>query len=203
MDPWPANAKKQITSYESENECVQREGTVLGGVVLATDGGGTHVPLHRIKNGTVRARDLRLRFEFGGAAAVARPALPEKLDTSMSLAFGQVHCDLQRLFARFTKESGRLESGCNSAEGIAWIDEVLYAGESREFRLDELAWAAVGFCLRLAVENQPTPVVRSRAKDGSLSLETSEPSLTLELPLKPAKISELQGLQRARLRRRQ
>jgi hypothetical protein len=171
---------------------VQRDGTVLGGVVLATDGGDTHVSLDRIRNGTVRARDLRLRFEFGGAAGVARPPVSEKLDSATRLAFGQVHCDLQVPFAQFDEQPARLESGFDSVKRIAWIDVVFYAGKSREVRLNELEQAAAGFYLRLTAGNEPQPAVKCSVHAGHLRIETARPRLELDLPIKPAKVSELQ-----------
>lgn len=170
----------------------QRQGTVLSGVVLATDGGNTHVSLDRITNGNVRARDLRLRFEFGGAAGLEKPPIPGKLDTAINLTFGQLHLDLQIPFARFGNEPCRLESGVDPAKGIAWIDVVFYAGESREFRLDQLEQAAAGFWLRVGASQQPLPAVTASAQDGSLSLKTVRPDLELNFPIKPAKVSEIQ-----------
>jgi hypothetical protein len=171
---------------------VQRQGSVLGGVVLATDGGNTHVSLDRITDGTIKARDLRLRFEFGGSAGLKRPSIPEKADTAISLNFGRLNLDLQILFAGFGNEPRRLESGFDAAKGIAWIDVVFYAGDSHAFRLIELEQAAVGFYLRFATSEQPLPGVKRRVHDGKLSLQTSSPDLKLDLPIKPAQVAEIQ-----------
>jgi hypothetical protein len=45
----------------------QHEGRVVGVVNLVTDGGDTHISLDKVKQARIRARDLRLRFEVGGA----------------------------------------------------------------------------------------------------------------------------------------
>jgi hypothetical protein len=56
----------------------QREGVVLGAVNFVTNGGDTHISLDLVKNAKIKARDLRLRLEFGGAAIdgvkIGRPA---------------------------------------------------------------------------------------------------------------------------------
>ncbi len=46
---------------------VQDKADILGAVVFATDRGDTHISLDRLKDATIKAKDLRLRLEFEGA----------------------------------------------------------------------------------------------------------------------------------------
>jgi hypothetical protein len=173
----------------------QHQGTLVGGVVLATDGGDTHISLDKIKNHTIRAGDLRLRFEFGGAAGLKPFAeTPAQLDAPIRLGFGGLHVDLRMLFARFNNKSCRLQSGFDPREKLAWIEVVFYSGEPREFRLDELEQAAAGFYLRLAPDKSPLPEVQCALQDGSFKLGTIDPALELNVPIKPASVSELLGV---------
>ncbi len=171
---------------------VQHQGVVLGGVVLATDGGDTHVSLDRITNAMVRARDLRLRFEFGGAVGHQKVSIPEKPGTPIHLSLGKVQLDLQVPFARFGGEPCSVESGSNRDKGTDWIDVVFYHGEGREFHLDQLQQAAAGFWLRLATDKLPVPAIESVLDGGKIRLKTVKPDLELNLPVRPAKVSEIQ-----------
>jgi hypothetical protein len=71
---------------------------------------------------------------------------------------------------------------------------VFYSGEPREFRLDELEQAAAGFYLRLAPDKSPLPEVQCALQDGSFKLGTIDPALELNVPIKPASVSELLGV---------
>lgn len=170
----------------------QNQGAVLGGVVLATDGGDTHVSLDRIQNATMNARDLRLRFEFGGAAGHQKPSVPEKLGIPMHMDFGKLRLDLQVPFATFENQPCSIQSGSSHDKEIAWIDVVFYSGERREFHLNQLAQAAAGFWLRLTTHESPVPTVHSDRYRGKLKLKVTKPGLEIEFPTKPARVSELQ-----------
>ncbi|HEY5914084.1 MAG TPA: hypothetical protein VJA21_26145 [Verrucomicrobiae bacterium] len=171
---------------------VQRQGTVLAGVVLGTDGGDTHVSLDRITNGMLRARDLRLRFEFGGSASSRSITVPDRIEAPVALKFGEVRLDLQVLFACFGREDGRWEAGADPAKKTAWLDMVFYSGERREFKIRELEQAAAGFCLSISAGQQGQPVVSGERHDGRFELKSKSPELHLSLPVKPAKVGELQ-----------
>ena len=167
---------------------VQREGDVLAGINFALDGGDTHVSLDRIKNATIQAKDLRLRFEFGGAAANADFTAPAGLLTPARLRFGELGMHLAVSYAVLGKESGRWESG--KEKGKAWLDIVLYSGEERTIRFTDLEQAALGIALRCSEIETPPTQPAAALQNGRLALDWAQ--LQLTLPVRPGKASELQ-----------
>lgn len=165
---------------------VQREGKALSAINFATDGGDTHINLDRIKNATFKAKDLRLRFELGGAAGKTAPIAPADLSSPASLKFGDVNLHLSVPFARFGELPGRWEAG--SKDGKAWLDVVLYAGEERTFNMAEIKEAALGIAVQLDGAEFTNP--QAQIRDGRLVLDWQK--LSLDIPLKPAKVGELQ-----------
>lgn len=171
----------------------QSGGTALAAVVLATDGGDTHVSLDRIKNSTVAARDLRLRFEFGGAAAKSRLSVPVSLQKPFRQTFGEVEVQLQMLYAELDGQPGRFESGADPLGNTCWIDVVFHEGESREFRLDKLKSAAAAFCLSLGAPGSPAPQPTCTVEGQVLILKSRTPALALRSPVSPAKASQIRN----------
>lgn len=170
---------------------VQRGGDVLAGVNFATDGGDTHVSLDRIKNATIRAKDLRLRFEFGGAAGRELLAAPKQLSDPADLRFGDLRSRLAVPYARFGDATGRWESGRDEAKQTAWLEVVLYAGPEKEIRLAELEQAAVGLAVCFWNQDQPPPAVQADVTDERLTLTLQPPGLRLSLPVRPGKAAAL------------
>lgn len=171
---------------------VQRGGDVLAGVNFATDGGDTHPSLDRIKQATIRARDLRLRFEFGGAAGQASLAAPKTLDESAELKFGDLRLRLSVLYARFGETADRWGSGRNETNQTAWLDVVLYSGGPKEVRLGELEEAVVGLALSFSTRPTQSPRAKASIQNGRLQLALETSWLSLALPVRPGRIADLQ-----------
>jgi len=171
---------------------VQSGGDMLAGVNFAIDGGDTHVSLDRIKNATIRTKDLRLRFEFGGEAGKSVFATPGKLSDVAELRFGELRLRLTVPYARLDQAQGRWETGQDEAKQTAWCDVVLYAGLEKEVRLDQLDQAVMGMLVSILTEGRQPPVAKAEINDGRLVLATDKPGLRLSLPTRPAKAGLLQ-----------
>jgi hypothetical protein len=173
---------------------VQRGGDVLAAVNFATDGGNTHLSLDRLKDGVVTVAQLRLRFEFGGAASGVRIPLPGRATDPIRLRFGDVRWQLVLLRAVFGSEPGRWEA---TTEGnTSGLDWVLYQGEAKTIRLGELDQAALGFALRLSTQDAALPEGTAQLEaPGRLSLRWA--GLALSLPIRPANAQALQQAFRA------
>jgi len=120
----------------------QRGGRVLGAVNFITNGGDTHPSLDRVKNATLRARDLRLRFELGGPAAKAA-GLTVASPTAATITLAGLPIAVELLRARLGAHAGGFSRGGEG--GLQWLDVVLYEGAERDFNLAELDEAIVGF----------------------------------------------------------
>jgi hypothetical protein len=156
----------------------QRESLVLGAVTLVTDGGDTHVSIDRLKNGKIRARDLRLRFEFGGPAADAVKIDADPKTATAGIQAAGLRLDLGISCARFGSRPGELRSGGDGNR--RWADVVFYAGEEKEFDLSALEEAIVGFVFSVGGHGR----VQSRIEAGELRMNCDE--LTVAARTKPA-----------------
>jgi hypothetical protein len=158
----------------------QREGLVLGTVHLITNGGDTHVSLDKVRNATIRARDLRLRFECGGpAAAAVRIATPAATRATIDAAGVALHVELLR--ARFGTREAVFSTGGDGS--LRWLDVVLHEGPEREINLAALAEAVVGFVFSAGAPPPATATVAS----GRLTLACQELSVSAPLPPAPRK----------------
>ncbi len=165
----------------------QARGDVLGAVVFATDGGNTHVSLDRLKDGVFTARELRLRFEFGGAARALELPVRPFASGRETVRSGPLHLQLAVPHARFGGETVRWESGGD--DRAAWIEGVLYSGPEREFRLGETVPAVVALALRFSPGPEAPPEVRVTADDDRLRLRWNP--LRVEVPTRPVSLAEL------------
>ena len=171
----------------------QKRGDLLAAVNFATDGGNTHIGLDRLKNGLFTAKDLRLRFEFGGSAAAAAAALAPPASTSDTAAFrfGDLRCLISLTANLFDGSSPAWVVGRDRDGKKAWLDLVLYVGEERAFDLTQFTSAALGFALRLSArEDAAPPNATTDVADGRLALTWD--SLRVAIPVKPATVQALQ-----------
>ncbi len=166
---------------------VQRQGAALCAVNFATDGGDTHVSLDRIQNATFKAKDLRLRFEFGGAAGKSAPRVPAKSNSSAHLLFGDVHLQIAVPWARFEQYAGYWEAG--QKDDVAWLDLVLYSGEEQVFNLAKIHRAALAAAVQFSMGDAPFSLPEEHLMDGRLNVIWNQ--MGIEIPIKPARVGEL------------
>lgn len=124
----------------------------LGAVTFATDGGGKHLSLDRLRDGTFEAEDFSLRFEFGGPAASAALPCPERLGEPIVLQFGDVSLGIHVPFAEFDDCEIHWETGCTEVSRAgdgAFLDVTFHRGENRVFKLPNVKQAAVAFALQV------------------------------------------------------
>jgi hypothetical protein len=165
----------------------QRGGDVLGIVNFATDGGDRHPSLDKVKNATIRARDLRLRFEFGGSAGQSEGNVLRATNHSVSLKSGAVRVRATVPHAVFGELEPRYETG--HGKDRQWFDVVLYAGAEREFDFNAMRHAAVAFGLEISTADSPFPAITANRSESQLALKWND--LALEASTRPAKASEL------------
>lgn len=167
---------------------IQRGGDVLGGINFATDGGDKHPSLDRLKSATIAAKDLRVRFEFGGAAAAIKPVAPASVAETARFEPGNLHLEISVPYAAFALLPPHSESGMDATH--SWFDLVLYSGEEKTFKLAELNEAAVGFAIRLTTAAAPMTAVNAQIRGGNLEMQWQ--SLRLQMPVHPAASDLLQ-----------
>lgn len=159
----------------------QRAGTVLGAVTFVTNGGDAHISLDPVKNAKIRARDLRLRLEFGGTAVDSVRITTKAGATEAQIQAGELALSFGFSVARFGELSGQLVAGGD--ERLRWLDVVFYHGEDREFDLAALEEAIVGFAFSVGPHGQVTAI----REGAQLRMESGELSVTVAVKpgLKP------------------
>lgn len=166
----------------------QQGGAVLAAINFATDGGNTHVSLDRLTNGVFRAKDLRLRFEFGGAGKDLKLPTPSRAAIGTAVRSGNLRFDLHVLYAAFAGAAKRWEvSRTNDTVGL---DYVLHQGAERTFNLAAMEAAALGLIVCVHSSTNPPPTIRAGENAGRLWMTWDE--MALNVPVRPAKVAELQ-----------
>lgn len=135
---------------------IQDKAELLSAVVFATDRGDTHISLDRIQDGTIQARDLRMRLQFEGA--IDDLELPDRVRVGEAIDFesGQMEARFMVHAAQLDDLPVRMETG-RDEEG-AWIDVVLYNGVPREFDFNQIVAAGVVFTLSMTKSTAPIRV---------------------------------------------
>jgi hypothetical protein len=165
----------------------QQDGDVVAGIGFAVDGFDTHIFFDPIKNGAIRARDLRLRFEFEGDAVSRVPQAPVNLKDQWTLTDEQFSVSVLMAHAVWARNEGHWERG--ESEGKAWLDVVLYSGEERTFRLPELTDAACTFAMR-CLPGAAKPVAPQLTRDtGRLTVALQD--LKISCPAAPLPSAKL------------
>ncbi|AOW10783.1 hypothetical protein EM308_15510 [Flavobacterium gilvum] len=126
---------------------VQDKNKVLTGINFVTDGGDKHITIDRIKNGQFKASDLRLRFEFPASTTISNLKLPNDILQPFGFLAGDLPFFIQPYKLVFGDLKGKWETGRDGTK--AWIDFVIYSGDSRDFNLSEIKTAFLGFAMTI------------------------------------------------------
>lgn len=177
----------------------QYQSVAVTGVVFATDGGDTHPGLDKVKNGTIRARDMRLRFEIGGSVGSVQIEERAAPTAHFRITDQAVTVLIAPFESRFNGQPVKWEIGGDAEK--RWIDAVCYRGETRTLNFLEMQEAFVAFALQLCTaEDERTPgnapVLKRREEDEHFGAEWDSPSpirLGVSIPVSPMPRKELQN----------
>ena len=133
----------------------QEKTHVLAGVNLFLFGGDKHIGLDNLKTGKFKAKDLRLRFRFGGIASPELLTIPTKDDEPFSFTLDDCSFQLHLFQASFDHQKGYWEKGGDGKD--AWIDYVLYAGAEKEFDFNNVQEAYWAFTFSMGKKGQALP----------------------------------------------
>jgi len=168
---------------------IQKGGNVLSEIRFDTNGGDYHIYLDRI-DGTVKAKDLRLRFEFGDSALVTqlKPAGQNSLLIKTSNA--ELKVKLSILYAVFDKFKGHFEVG--AAKGKSYIDWVAYSGKEKLIDFRKIKEAVMAFAVSIGSTNYPAgmDITQANAKREGNQLFLKWEDLSMDLPLQPGNTTE-------------
>ncbi len=134
----------------------QQENTdILAGVNLFLFGGDKHIGLDKIKTGKFKAKDLRLRFRFGGTKSSDVLSIPTKENEPFQFKIDDLSFQIHLFQASYDKQKGYWEKGGDGKD--AWIDYVLYAGAEKEIDLNAVQEAVWAFTFSMGKKGQKLP----------------------------------------------
>ena len=167
----------------------------LAAVLFATDGGDTHPNLDMVRNGTIEAEDLRLRFQLINAGDF--PPLPEQPSVAqeISLPIGNARLSMHIAHIAFGEHEPVFETSVEGED--VCLDVVLHKGERRPINFRELESAAVIFGLQLTDRDEqlPLPWVEVGETEGGLVAHWDSAGGPLELKVltRPGPSREVTG----------
>ncbi|MBN2326199.1 MAG: hypothetical protein JXR73_03525 [Candidatus Omnitrophica bacterium] len=133
---------------------VQEQGCAMTAVVFATDYGDTHPSLDRVKNASIRARDFRLRFEFGGYVDEFMFVPVNGPEGMLFLKDREIQLQIRPLIDPFGDSRFQWEIGGDDSK--QWIDAVAYSGDEKEMNFSQLEKAFLAFAFQiLPVSEKP------------------------------------------------
>lgn len=169
--------------YASANIfCDQDSTNVLGAINFTTNGGDKHVTIDVIKNGTIRASDLRLRLEFGGDINSISFSSPDAKKRSVSGHSDNVNFSFELPYFKFGDFEGAMSTGGD--EKNKWIDFVIYSGNEKEFNFEKIQEAIIGFLV--TIKNGPiTQENKVTASQSGDQMELKWENLKVKANIKP------------------
>lgn len=170
----------------------------LSAAGFGTDGGDTHCNLDLVKNATIWADDIRLRFEIGGAADTVDLVQTDERTFLIKMADASVR--VQFPYAKFGNETVRFQitekKGYANCTGehrhisdVKCIDAVLYSGEKRAhcFTAMEECCCAVSFEI-VPPGGQFHKPANAFVEDGMLKI--SQDDLAVQAPAAACRMEE-------------
>ena len=164
---------------------VQQGNKILAAIGFITDGGDTHPSLDKVKNATIKAKDIRLRFEFNGYGL--QEFKLKKLGEFSDYTHVQLNgMDISLIvpFAVFGDNVITWEYG--TSKNTAWVDVVFYKGTTADINLEKVEKAAAVIALSIAKKADSNFPELTMKNIGS-NLDISWGSMQLLSPLKPYK----------------
>jgi hypothetical protein len=138
--------------------CDQQEGDALFGINFFKNGGNTHPSLDRTE-GLIHTGDLRIRFEFGGAAERLGVVVsdPEKVEVRLSSLWAAI----RSVYSAFEEQGQetvvhRLKREIRIEDGKLCVDFILYSGPHRSF--DMSRWNHAVFLFTLSIGEKPAQI---------------------------------------------
>ncbi len=131
---------------------MQSRGCLLAAINFATDFGDTHVSLDPVRDATIRARDMRVRFELFNISE-SWPLTAFVIGQTNTFDLGVAQLDLSIPYAAFGDWPIRTEV---SRQGNhVYLDLILYEGEERQLDFRQMREAVILLALRLRERQEP------------------------------------------------
>jgi len=161
----------------------QKENNVLACINFVTGGGDKHISIDRLTDGKFRAKDLRLRFEFGNTKDASLMSAPSAIKDQFSVKTNGLSFNFQFFEATFSDLNCYWEKGGDGKS--SWIDLIIYSGPEKDFNLSLVNRAVMGFTFTMNEGNLPVTLAKPVITEGNGELTAKWEGLTVSLPVKP------------------
>jgi hypothetical protein len=161
----------------------QKENCALACINFVTGGGDKHISIDRLIDGKFRARDLRLRFEFGNIKDASLMSLPSAIKDQFSVKTDGLRFNIQVFETTFADMNCYWQKGGDSKS--SWIDLIIYSGEEKEFNLSLINRAVFGFTFTMGTDNGPFTMLKPIITENNGEITAKWNGLTVSLPVKP------------------
>lgn len=163
----------------------QKENRVLAVINFATNGGDKHISIDRIQDGKFKAKDLRLRFEFGNCKEI-NVTLPAKRNETFTVKANGAQTAIRLLEAKFGNLNGSWEKGNDGKN--SWVDYVIYSGEEKDFDLTQVTQAVYAFALSFGLQSDEISTDEANAVISDNILKATWGNLSVQASVKPEKL---------------
>ncbi len=161
----------------------QKENNVLAGMNFILNGGDKHISIDRLKDGKFKAKDLRIRFEFGNVSTTDNLEIPSSNNETFSMTIDSLKFDFQMYAAEYEGLKGYWEKGGN--EKVSWIDFVFYSGTEKDFDLTKIKKAVSGFTFSIDTANNNQVIEKAVVSEKDGQMEVIWKGLKIQVPVKP------------------
>lgn len=162
---------------------VQEKNKGLTALNFATNGGDYHLLFDRLPNGKFKAKDLRLRFEFGGSDLLDKISVRDR--ELIVVEDGEIRLGIKLLYAKFGGENITIKKGRDG--NTCWVDVIIYSGEERSFDLSKIGNAAFAWAYSISHRsNAQSSLLRETEavlQDEQIHLKWDD--MRLSVPAKP------------------
>ena len=142
--------------------------------------GDKHISIDRIKDGLFKAKDLRLRFEFGGGVPIEALSLPTSDLARVTPVTNGIRFSLQMYKAVFDAYEGHWETGGDGR--TVWLDYVVYDGQEKTFDFNLMKEAIWGFTFSMAPDSDSVPQQVPSVSVQNHIMDVTWQDLTLQVP---------------------
>ena len=160
---------------------IQDKGRTLTAFSFATAGGDTHCCLDMIKDATISAEDLRVRWQLEGA--LDRIDVTQTGDTTFRVVDRETGLTLNIAYPYAVFGQNVIRYEISREEGKIGIDAVLYHGERTDIKLNELGKAAVVTALDVTLDGAEMPATEIAV--GEQAIEATFANLYVKSALCP------------------
>ena len=161
----------------------QKENNVLAAINFISNGGDKHISIDRLNDGKFKAKDLRLRFEFGNVKNQEELTFPASANEPFSISLDGLNFNMQLYCAEFNGLKAHWEKGGDGKS--SWIDLVFYSGRETEFDLTKIGKSVSGFTFSLEPSDRNSVFQKAEVSEKDNIMRVRWNKLKIDVPVKP------------------